>query len=71
MALIEAVDNKAVITLDLIVITLDQRFPTTDGVTCTRGGYICLPEWVHLRLAIEGKNMFMYYLFPDVYTYIS
>jgi len=47
MALIEAVDNKAVITLDLIVITLDQRFPTTDGVTCTPGGtFAYLGEYI-------------------------
>jgi len=32
-------------------------------------GYICLSEGVHLRLAIEENNIFIYYLFPN--TYIS
>jgi len=30
-----------------------------------------LPLRVHLRLAIEGKHVFVYYLFPNIYTYIS
>jgi len=34
-------------------------------------GYIFLSEGVHLRLAIEEKNIFTYCLFPDIYTYIS
>jgi len=34
-------------------------------------GYICPSEGVHLRLAIEQKNMFTYYSFPNIYTYIS
>jgi len=34
-------------------------------------GYICLSEGVHLRLAIEEKNITTYYLFPNSYTYIS
>jgi len=34
-------------------------------------GYICLSEGVHLRLAIEEKNITTYYLFPNIYTYIS
>ena len=34
-------------------------------------GYICLYEGVHLRLSIENKNVFAYYLFPNIYTYIS
>jgi len=34
-------------------------------------GYICLSEGVHLKLAIEGKNMFIYYSFPIIYAYIS
>jgi len=34
-------------------------------------GYICLSKGVHLRLAIEDKNIFAHYLFPNIYTYIS
>jgi len=34
-------------------------------------GYVCLSEGVHLRLAMEDKNLFTYYLFPNIYTYIS
>jgi len=34
-------------------------------------GYICLSEGVHLRLAMEDKNIFAYYLFPNIDTYIS
>jgi len=34
-------------------------------------GYIYLLEGVHLTLAIEGKNMFIYYSFPIIYAYIS
>jgi len=34
-------------------------------------GYICQSEGVHLWLAIEGKNIFIYYLIPNIYTYIS
>jgi len=34
-------------------------------------GYICLSEWVHLRLAIEGINTFIHYVFLNIYTYIS
>ena len=33
--------------------------------------YICVSEGVHLRLATEGKNIFIYYLLPNFYTYIS
>ena len=29
-------------------------------------GYICLSEGVHLRLSIENKNVFAYYLFPNI-----
>jgi len=32
---------------------------------------IHLSERLHLTLAIEGKNMFIYYSFPIVYAYIS
>ena len=32
-------------------------------------GYICLSEGVHLKLAIEGKNMFIHYSFQIIYTY--
>jgi len=32
-------------------------------------GYICLSEGVHLRLSIENKNMFAYYLISK-YLYI-
>jgi len=32
-------------------------------------GYICRSEGVHSRFAIEEKNIFTYYLFPN--TYIS
>jgi len=34
-------------------------------------GYICLSEGVHLRLATEEKNIFTYYLFPNIHTCIS
>ena len=34
-------------------------------------GYICLSIGVHLRLAIEDKNVFTCCLFSNVYTYIS
>jgi len=40
------------------------------GYMCPQG-YICLSEEVHLRLAIEDKNLFTYYLFPNIYAYIS
>jgi len=33
-------------------------------------GYIYLSEGVHLRLAVEGNNMFLQYLFPNIYTYL-
>jgi len=33
--------------------------------------YICLFEGVHLRLAIERKNMFIYYSFRIIYTHVS
>ena len=33
--------------------------------------YICLSKGVHLRLAIEEKSIFTYYLFPNSYTYNS
>jgi len=33
-------------------------------------GYICLSEGVHLRL-VDEKSIFTYYLFPDMYTYIT
>jgi len=32
--------------------------------------YICLSEGVHLRLAVGGQNIFMYYLFRNIYAYI-
>jgi len=32
-------------------------------------GYTCLSEGVHLRLAIEGKNIFTCCLFSNFYTY--
>jgi len=34
-------------------------------------GYVCLSEGVYLRLIIEGKNMFTYYSFRNIYRYIS
>ena len=34
-------------------------------------GYVCLPERVHLRLALEGKNMSTFYSFRNMCTYIS
>jgi len=34
-------------------------------------GYIFLSEGVHLRLAVEEKNIVTYCLFPNIYTYIS
>jgi len=33
-------------------------------------GYIFLSEGVHLRLAIEEKNIFTYCLLPNIYTYM-
>jgi len=33
--------------------------------------YICLSEGVHLRLAKGDKNIFTYYMFPNIYTYVS
>jgi len=49
-----------------------QRFPTWG--TCTpclsEGGTPRLSEGVHLRLAIEGKNISTYYLFPN-FVHIS
>jgi len=32
----------------------------------TNLGYICLSERVHLRLAVKGKNISVYYLFLNV-----
>jgi len=29
-----------------------------------------LYEGIHSRLAIEGKNIFIYYLFPNIYMHI-
>jgi len=34
-------------------------------------GYICLSEGGNLRLAIEGKNIFICCLFSNIYTYIT
>jgi len=34
-------------------------------------GYICLSEGVHLRLAEDEKYIFTYYLFPNIYPYIT
>jgi len=34
-------------------------------------GYICRSEGVHLKLTIEGKNMFIYYSFSIIYAFIS
>jgi len=34
-------------------------------------GYICLSKGVHLKLATEGKNKFIYYSFPIIYAFIS
>jgi len=34
-------------------------------------GYVCLSEGVHLRVAEDEKNIFTYYLFPNIYTYIT
>ena len=34
-------------------------------------GYICLSEGVHLRLAENEKNIFAYYLFPNIYSYVT
>ena len=34
-------------------------------------GYICLSEGVHLRLAIDEKTIFAYFLFPNIYTNVS
>ena len=35
------------------------------------GEYICLSEGVHLRLAIEGKNIFTCCLFSNLYAGIT
>jgi len=34
-------------------------------------GYICLSEGVHLKLAIEDKNIFACCLFSNIYAYIT
>jgi len=34
-------------------------------------GYISLSEGVHLKLTVEDRNIFTYYLIPNIYTYIS
>jgi len=63
--------NRLNIHLHRIGLHLDglcQGFPTWG--TCTQG-YICLSEGVHLRLAEDEKNVFTYYLFPNIYTYIT
>jgi len=33
--------------------------------------YICLSERVHLRLTEDEKNTLTYYLFRNIYTYIT
>jgi len=33
--------------------------------------HLCLSEGAHLRLAIEGKNIFIYHSFANNYAYIS
>jgi len=32
-------------------------------------GYICLSDGLHLRLAVEGNNTFLYCLFPNILLY--
>jgi len=49
-------------------IVLDQGFPTW---YIYPQGYICLSEGVHLRLAEDEKNIFTYYLFPNIYILLS
>jgi len=49
-------------------VILEQGFLTWLHVPL---GYICLSEGVHLRLAIEDKNIFTYCLFPNSYTFVS
>jgi len=34
-------------------------------------GYICLSEGVHLRYSNRKEKRFIYFLFPNIYTYIS
>jgi len=53
----------------VVFLALDQGFPSW-GTCCPRGCF-WLFERVHLRLAIEGKDLFVYYFFPNIYTYIS
>jgi len=53
------------------LIPLKQGFPTGGTCTCTPRDTFCLSEGVHLRLAIEEKNIFTYPFFPNIYTYIS
>jgi len=48
---------------------LDQGFPTWG--TCTLKGTFSYLKGTHLSLAIEGKNVSTYYLFPNIYTCIS
>jgi len=54
-------------------IGLKDYYPNTDliGFHYTLVKYICLSGGVYLRLAIEGNNLFIYYLFPSINRYIN
>jgi len=34
-------------------------------------GYICLSEGVRVKVSNRRESVFAYYLFPNIYTYIS
>jgi len=59
----------------VVVKLLSQIYSSSSGVPnlgyMYPQGYICLFEGVHLRLAIEERNIFTYHFFPNIYTYIS
>jgi len=48
---------------------LEQEFLTCG--TCTTRSTSALSKGVHSRVAMKKKNIFTYYLFPNIYTYIS
>jgi len=67
--------------LDLMIITFENaashKYVVQKAKTwVTNLGYmylhgcVCLSEGVHLRLAIEEKNIHTYYLFPNTYTHV-
>jgi len=54
----------------------NKQWSESSAVRATRAGApnlgcSCLSEGVQLGWAIEGKNIFIYYLFPNIDTYIT